>query len=70
VRWEDQEQLEKQVWEEGKENVVPLDPWVLLEASDFQEDKDHEEQWADVECQEAVELLESQVPWEPRDPVV
>jgi len=56
--------------EDERVNVVPVDQWVQLEESDFQEDKDHEEQWADVECQEAVELQESQVPWEPRDPVV
>jgi len=69
VRWEDQEQLESQVQEEEKVNVVPLDPWELLEELDFQEVKDQEEPWADVECQEAVECKESQVLWEPRDQV-
>jgi len=67
VRWEVQEQLENQVQEEEKVNVAPLDPWELQEELDFQEDKDQEEPWADVECQEAVECKESQVLWEPRD---
>jgi len=67
VRWEVQEPLENQVQEEEKVNVAPLDPWELQEELDFQEDKDQEEQWADVECQEAVECKESQVLWEPRD---
>ena len=31
--------------EDERVNVVPVDQWVQLEESDFQEDKDHEEQW-------------------------
>jgi len=67
VRWEDLDQLEKPVWVDEKENVEVLDPWELQEGSDYQEDRDHEELWADVECQEAVESKESKVQWEPKD---
>lgn len=62
--------MENQVSEEEKVNVVPLDPWVLQEELDSQEAKDHEVQWAAVECQVAVEYKESQVQWEQKDLVV
>merc|ERR1719435_775020 len=52
VRWEDLDQLEKPVWVDEKENVEVLDLWELQEDSDYPEDRDHEELWADVECQD------------------
>lgn len=50
-----------------RENVVVLDQWELQVVSDYQEHKDHEELWADVECQEAVESKENKAQWEPKD---
>jgi hypothetical protein len=69
ARWEDQDQLVKVVQVEGKVNVELLEQWELLVVLDFQEDKDHEEPWDDVEDQEVVESKENQVQWDQKDQV-
>jgi len=50
-------------------NVVLLDPWAPQVVLDCQEDKEPEELWVAVECQEAVESRENRVQWELKDQV-